>query len=77
MPPGTPLLSAMPIGDMQLDLDVLPNRPDLLSHRGVAREVAALTGVMIEMPDELRAGAAAMPAATRRRRRARPRAAFA
>ena len=54
VPPGTPLLQAMPIGDTQLDLDVLPNRPDLLSHRGMAREVAALTGLPIEIPAELR-----------------------
>src|ERR1035437_6296498 len=63
VPPGTPLLSAMPIGDVQLDLDVLPNRPDLLSHLGVARELSALTGVMIETPAELRS-AATIPAAT-------------
>jgi phenylalanyl-tRNA synthetase beta chain len=62
VPPGTPLLSAMPIGDTQLDLDVLPNRPDLLSHRGMAREVSALTGVMITMPREL-AGTIATPPA--------------
>jgi phenylalanyl-tRNA synthetase beta chain len=53
VPPGTPLLSAMPIGDTQLDLDVLPNRPDLLSHRGMARELSALTGVPVELPAEL------------------------
>ncbi len=41
VPVGTPLLSAMPIGDTQLILDVLPNRPDLLSHRGMAREGSA------------------------------------
>lgn len=63
-PPGTPLLAAMPIGDTQLDVDVLPNRPDLLSHRGVAREVSALTGVMMQLPHELR-GSAPVPAATR------------
>lgn len=44
-PPGTPLLDVLPIADARLDLDVLPNRPDLLSHLGVAREIAALTGV--------------------------------
>ncbi len=54
VPPGTPLLSAMPIGDTQLDLDVLPNRPDLLSHRGMARELSALTSVPMEIPAELR-----------------------
>jgi phenylalanyl-tRNA synthetase beta chain len=51
--PGTPLLEVLPIGDVRLDLDVLPNRPDLLSHLGVAREVSALTGVALQMPDEL------------------------
>ena len=43
--PGTPLLDVLPIADARLDLDVLPNRPDLLSHVGVAREVAAVLGV--------------------------------
>ncbi len=62
VPPGTPLLSAMPIGDTQFDLDVLPNRPDLLSHRGMAREVSALTGVTATTPQEL-AGTTAMPPA--------------
>jgi len=38
--PGTPLLDVLP-SDVRLVLDVLPNRPDLLSHRGVARELAA------------------------------------
>lgn len=46
--PGTPLLDVMPLADARLDLDVLPNRPDLLSHRGVAREIAALTGVDLD-----------------------------
>jgi phenylalanyl-tRNA synthetase beta chain len=58
VPPGTPLLSAMPIGDTQLELDVLPNRPDLLSHRGVAREIVALTGVPMQLPVELSSAAA-------------------
>ena len=50
--PGTPFLEAMPVGDTILDLDVLPNRPDLLSHVGVARELAALTGVpSVELPE--------------------------
>jgi len=43
--PGTPLLDVLALADSRLDLDVLPNRPDLLSHRGVAREIAAVTGV--------------------------------
>ena len=43
--PGTPLLSVLPLGDVRLVLDVLPNRPDLLSHLGVARELSAVSGV--------------------------------
>ena len=45
VPPGTPLLDALPsISDSQLDVDVGANRPDLLCHLGVAREVAAAVG---------------------------------
>ncbi len=54
-PPGTPLLDVLPLGDVRLVVDVLPNRPDLLSHRGVAREVAALTGTALQLPAELAA----------------------
>jgi phenylalanyl-tRNA synthetase beta chain len=49
--PGTPFLRAVDIGDTQLVIDVLPNRPDLLSHYGVAREVAAVTGDTLGLPD--------------------------
>lgn len=51
--PGTPLLRALPVGDARLVIDVTPNRPDLLSHLGVAREVAAATGSRLRdgMPD--------------------------
>src|SRR5438094_613866 len=35
----------IPMGeDSILDIKVLPNRPDALSHAGIARELAALTG---------------------------------
>jgi len=51
--PGTPLLQVLPLGDVRLDLDVLPNRPDLLSHLGVARELSALNGIPLRMPSEL------------------------
>ncbi len=53
VPVGTPFLAAMPVGDVQLDIDVLPNRPDLLSQHGLAREVSALTGVALRRPPEL------------------------
>jgi phenylalanyl-tRNA synthetase beta chain len=49
--PGTSFLSVMPVGDSRLVIDVLPNRPDLLSHLGVAREVAAVTGGALHLPD--------------------------
>lgn len=52
--PGTPLLDAVPLSDTQFEVDVLPNRPDLLSHLGMAREVAALTGTPLGLPDEVR-----------------------
>ncbi len=56
--PGTPLLDVLPVADARLDLDVLPNRPDLLSHVGVAREVAAVLGVpMTAHPAELASAA--------------------
>ncbi len=67
--PGTPLLQIMPTGDVRLELDVLANRPDLLSQLGVAREAAALTDVPLEMPPELR-GLASAPVALRGAREA-------
>lgn len=38
------------IGDVVFDLEVTPNRPDLLSMIGVAREVSALTGQELRIP---------------------------
>lgn len=52
--PGTPFLEAVAVADVRFEVDVLPNRPDLLSHAGIAREVAALTGVAAGLPEELR-----------------------
>ncbi|MDZ7630738.1 MAG: phenylalanine--tRNA ligase subunit beta [Gemmatimonadaceae bacterium] len=50
--PGTPILEVLgEAGDSQLNLDVLPNRPDLLSHQGMAREVSALLGVPLALAD--------------------------
>ncbi|HEY4216870.1 MAG TPA: phenylalanine--tRNA ligase subunit beta [Gemmatimonadaceae bacterium] len=65
VPPGTPLLRALPLGDMRLVVDVLANRPDLLSHLGVAREVAAITKRPFALPaiDSLAAAAVPSPVA--------------
>ena len=54
--PGTRFLDAMKIGDTRIVVDVLPNRPDLLSHRGLAREIGAALGK--ECKDPRIAGAA-------------------
>lgn len=49
--PGTALLDVLPIADDRLVLDVTPNRPDLLGHKGVARELAASYGVPFRLPE--------------------------
>lgn len=55
LPDDTPLgqepLAALGLDDWKLDLGVTPNRPDCLSVIGVAREVAALTGGTLKMPE--------------------------
>ncbi len=48
-PVGTPLADYL--GDVILDLDVTPNRPDCLSVIGIAREIAALTGQSLRLPE--------------------------
>ena len=47
--PGTRLLDAMPLADTRLVLDVTPNRPDLLCHKGIARELGAVYGVAVKL----------------------------
>jgi phenylalanyl-tRNA synthetase beta chain len=61
--PGTPLLNAIPLGDARLVIDVGANRPDLLSHLGVARELSALTGRPFSLPSIDGVGAHAIPQA--------------
>ena len=51
--PGTPILDVLAAGDVRFEFDVLANRPDLLSQRVLARELAALTGVALRRPAEL------------------------
>jgi phenylalanyl-tRNA synthetase beta chain len=47
---GAPLSEVLP-GDTVLDLEVTPNRPDLLSHVGIAREIAVLTEQPLRLPE--------------------------
>ncbi len=48
--PGTPAGGILVDADEVFDTEITPNRPDLLSHIGVAREVSALYKVPVEMP---------------------------
>src|SRR4029450_1324141 len=49
--PGTPLVDALPIRDQVLDVTPTVNRVDLLSMVGIAREVAALLGGELHVPE--------------------------
>ncbi len=46
---GQPLAELL--GDTILDIDLTPNRPDCMSVIGIAREVAALTGQKVHIPE--------------------------
>ena len=46
---GTPLMDIF--GDAIFNLEVTPNRPDCLSMIGLAREIAAITGSTLRLPD--------------------------
>jgi phenylalanyl-tRNA synthetase beta chain len=48
--PGTSADELYGFRDTVLDIEVTPNRPDWLSHIGVAREVAAIYGTKVSMP---------------------------
>jgi len=49
-PPGARFIDAMGIGDHQIVIDVPANRPDLLCHKGVARELGAYLGAPVKLP---------------------------
>lgn len=50
-PPGTPLLDVLPVDDDRFVVDVTPNRPDLLGHKGAARELAFSYNVPFRLPE--------------------------
>ena len=69
---GTPLVEELGLDDTRLTLEITPNRPDLLSHVGVARELAPDGHHGIELPPFPARGSeertdAAMPAVELRR----------
>jgi phenylalanyl-tRNA synthetase beta chain len=63
--PGTPLLKVLPLADTRLVVDVTPNRPDLLCHKGVARELSASYGTPFRLPQIPGAEAIDVPPARR------------
>lgn len=48
---GAPVAEALGLDDSVLEVNVTPNRPDALSHLGVAREVAVTTGTTLKAPE--------------------------
>ena len=48
--PGTRFVDALGIADHQIVIDVPANRPDLLCHKGVARELGASLGAPVKLP---------------------------
>ena len=49
---GTPINDVLPPGDVVFDLEITPNRPDCLSHLGIARELAAWFKLPLLYPQE-------------------------
>jgi phenylalanyl-tRNA synthetase beta chain len=48
--PGARFIDVAAGGDFRFDIDVLPNRPDLLSHQGLARELGAALKIELQTP---------------------------
>ena len=49
--PGTPLAEVLGPPETVIEVEITPNRPDCLSLLGIAREVAALYGTQVKVPD--------------------------
>jgi phenylalanyl-tRNA synthetase beta chain len=47
MVPGTPLVNALALDDICIDVDLTPNRGDCLCLEGIARDVAAVNGAAV------------------------------
>src|SRR5436305_14510591 len=48
--PGTRFIDALGIADHQIVIDVPANRPDLLCHKGLARQLGASLGAPVKSP---------------------------
>jgi phenylalanyl-tRNA synthetase beta chain len=49
--PGGRFLDVVPVADHQIVIEVTANRPDLLCHKGVARELGASLGAVVKLPE--------------------------
>lgn len=63
--PGASLLEVLQLGDDRLVVDVTPNRGDLLSHKGIARELAIAYGIPYRLPTFEGEGDVDLPMPTR------------
>lgn len=59
---GTPINDVLPPGDVVFDVEITPNRPDCLSHLGLARELSAWFRRPLRYPEIRFTSAAAGPA---------------
>ena len=50
-PLGQPITETLALNDMIIEVEVTPNRPDVLSHWGLAREISAALGKKMRIPD--------------------------
>src|SRR3989441_11152805 len=48
--PGTRFTDVVPVADHQIVIDVPASRPDLLCHKGVARELGATLAIPVKLP---------------------------
>ncbi|MDP4200624.1 MAG: phenylalanine--tRNA ligase subunit beta [Bacteroidota bacterium] len=48
---GAPLATALGLEDVIFEIGITPNRADCLSHIGIAREIRAITGEMLQLPE--------------------------
>ena len=62
---GAPINDVLPPGDTVFDIEITPNRPDALSHLGIARELAAWFKLPLIYPQETFRGAISLDEPTR------------
>ena len=48
---GAPIVEALGLDDVMLELEITPNRPDCLSMIGVGREISVITGNPLKLPE--------------------------